>query len=161
MLAAAALRVQAHHGVAGFDASEQLCSSSAVLQLPGCAALLQHISIVGRFINLDTHVATCMAARQRLFGSLYGTCVPDPRSRSQHRVAQHRLPLPSPTSPSCEPAAAAAVACWALPPAAKFVTQDVRLHEDRGAAGFVYSVVPSDPHKRGSYIHFCPPALVT
>jgi hypothetical protein len=41
------------------------------------------------------------------------------------------------------------------------VTQDLRLHEDRGAAGFVFQVVPSDPHKRGSYIHFNPPALVT
>jgi hypothetical protein len=48
-----------------------------------------------------------------------------------------------------------------LSPSAKFVTQDLRLHEDSGAGGFVYSVVPSDPHKRGSYIHFCPPALVT
>lgn len=46
-------------------------------------------------------------------------------------------------------------------PAAKFVTQDLRLHEDRGPAGFVYQVVPSDPHKRGSYIHFNPPSLVT
>ncbi|KAF6257312.1 hypothetical protein COO60DRAFT_1640038 [Scenedesmus sp. NREL 46B-D3] len=45
--------------------------------------------------------------------------------------------------------------------ATKFVTQDLRLHEDRGPAGFVYQVVPSDPHKRGSYIHFRPPALVT
>jgi hypothetical protein len=56
---------------------------------------------------------------------------------------------------------APAACCWRLLPSAKFVTQDLRLHEDRGAAGFVYSVVPSDPHKRGSYIHFCPPALVT
>ncbi|WIA30048.1 hypothetical protein OEZ86_000143 [Tetradesmus obliquus] len=45
--------------------------------------------------------------------------------------------------------------------ATKFVTQDLRLHEDRGPAGFVYQVVPSDPHKRGSYIHFNPPSLVT
>ena len=47
------------------------------------------------------------------------------------------------------------------PPAAKFVTQDLRLHEDRGPAGFVYLAVPSDPHRRGSYIHFNPPSLVT